>query len=87
MFLIKNITTHNFQNRNATLDGAERTVCEFKHLYEIYLQSFMFQIKRDKNIASHNFQNGNTWIVRRQVNYARYVCESTNICKFVTKSV
>jgi len=48
MFLIKNITTHNFQNRNATLDGAAQTVCELKHLYEIYLQSFMFQIKRDK---------------------------------------
>ena len=48
MFQIKNIATHNFLNGNTTLDGAEQTVCEFKHLCEIYLQSFMFQIKRDQ---------------------------------------
>jgi len=48
MFQIKNIATHNFQNGNTTLDVAAQTVCEFKHLFEIYLQSFMFQIKRDQ---------------------------------------
>jgi len=48
MFQIKNIAAHNFQNGNTTLDGAAQTVCEFKHLCEIYSQSFMFQIKRDQ---------------------------------------
>jgi len=48
MFQIKNIATHNFLNGNTALDGAAQTVCEFKHLCEIYLESFMFQIKRDQ---------------------------------------
>jgi len=29
-----------------------------------------------KNIATHNIQNGNTWSVRLQVNFKRYVCKS-----------
>ena len=87
MFQIKNIATHNFLNGNTTLDGAAQTVCEFKHLCEIYLQSFLFQIKRDQNVATHKFQNGNTWIVRSQINFTRYVCESTNIYNLFGKPV
>jgi len=44
----------------------------------------MFQIK---NSGRHNFPNGNTWIVRLQVNFTSYVCESTNIYNLFTKSV
>jgi len=56
MFQIKNIATHNFLNGNTTLDGAAQTVCEFKHLCEIYLQSFMFQIKRSKILRLTTFK-------------------------------
>jgi len=45
---------------------------------------FMFQIK---NRGTQNYANGNTWIVRLQVNFTRYVCESTNIYSFFTKFV
>ena len=87
MFQIKNIATHDFQNGNTTLDGAAQTDCEFKHLCEIYLQSFMFQIKRDQKYCDSQLSNGNTWIVRLQINFTRYVCESTNIYNSFPKSV
>jgi len=45
---------------------------------------FVFQIKYS---GTQNFANGNTWIVRLQMNYTRYVCESTNICNLFTKCV
>ena len=87
MFQIKNIATHNFLNGNTTLDGAAQKFVNLNIYVKYIYKVSCFRSKEIKNIGTHKFQNGNTWIVRSQINFTRYVCESTNIYNLFGKPV